>query len=190
MPSPRRSSSRRRSSAAKKIQTRARAKILGQQTRKQHAHSIAQMYRNLANFKITNQCSLCLDSMVNNGYITRLGCSHPFHTKCLRNLVNHAHTTCPMCRAPMTNAAIQSLRPLRQIQGAIAMYGNPNPYLSHLQRMWNAQHRLTGAQQELADFESSGINDPERERILNTRLRFATTEFMEFRQAMRNFTNT
>ena len=189
MPSRSRSSSsrRRRSSAAKKIQTRARAKILGQRTRKQHARSIAQMYRNLANFKITNQCSLCLDSMVNNGYITTLGCSHSFHTECLRNLVNNAYTTCPMCRTPMTNAVIQSLRPLRQIQGAIAMSGNPNPYLSHLQRRWDAQHRLTGAQQELADFQSSGINDPERARILNNRLRFAN---MELRQAMRNFTNT
>jgi hypothetical protein len=111
MPSPTRSSSSRKRSAATRIQTRARAKIQGQRTRKQHARSIEQIYRNL---EIANQCAICHESMINNGPITKLGCTHTFHSKCVKDILRRGYTTCPMCRTPMTITEIQSLQSPRQ----------------------------------------------------------------------------
>jgi hypothetical protein len=118
MPSPTRRSSSRKRSAATRIQTRARAKIQGQRTRKQHARSIEQMYRNLENLKITNRCPICFESMKNNGPIINLGCGHTFHSECIQRsgVVN-----CPLCRTPMTITEIESLRSLRQTHRAVAL---------------------------------------------------------------------
>jgi len=180
MPSPTRRSSSRKRSAATRIQTRARAKIQGQRTRKQHARSIEQMYRNLEK---TNECAICHESMINNGSIIKLGCSHRFHTECVKKMVHRGLTTCPMCRTHMTITEIQSIRTPRQTrQTQRVMSDNPNPYLLHM----DALSQLNSAQQELADYQSSRINDPQRERILNNRLRFAN---MELRLALGNFNN-
>jgi len=217
---------RRSSSVVRSAATQIQKRVRGKQTRKRHSRSIEQIYRNL---EIANQCSICLESMLNNGSITKLACTHRFHTECLKTMAHRGLTRCPMCRTPMTNTERQLLRSPRQTQRAItpqqvqqirqqiqqveqrqrmqeeaqrqlltsqnqfnqpvraiAMSGNPSPYLLHLQRRWDAQSRLNTAQQELADYQSSGINDTERERILNNRLRFAN---MELRQSMGNFTN-
>jgi len=180
MPSPTRRSSSRKRSAATRIQIRARAKIQGQRTRKQHARSIEQMYRNLEKI---NECAICHESMKNNGSIITFGCSHRFHTECVKKMVHRGLTICPMCRTPMTITEIQSIRTPRQTrQTQRVMSDNPNPYLLHM----DALSQLNSAQQELADYQSSRINDPQRERILNNRLRFAN---IELRLALGNFNN-
>jgi len=117
MPSPTRRSSSRKRSAATRIQTRARAKIQGRRTRKQHARSIEQMYRNL---ELANQCAICHESMINNGPITKLGCTHTFHSECIQRSLRSGLANCPLCRTPMTITEIQSLRSLRQTHRAIA----------------------------------------------------------------------
>ena len=160
----------------------------------------------------TDNCSWCLEPMnhLTQKVAIALPCFHVLHTECMLKGLSATDGRCPNCmvnvnnisfrrrqaRAQplpppqqssvinMTNAQIQSLRPPRQTQRAIS--GNPSPHLLHLQRRWDAQSRLDRAQQELTDYQISEINDPQRERILNNTLRFATRELAD---AMRNFTN-
>lgn len=106
MPSRSRSSSsrRRRSSAVKKLQKRVR----GKQTRKRHAKSIEQIYRNLEN---TNECAICHDPMINYGATTKLGCTHRFHTECLDHSLRSGHASCPLCRTVIPNNPYTHLAP-------------------------------------------------------------------------------
>jgi hypothetical protein len=100
MPSRSRSSSsrrrRRRSSAAKKLQKRVR----GKQTRRRHARSIEQIY---ANLEKTNECSICHEPMAKNEAITKLGCTHRFHTGCLDHSLRSGHANCALCRRVIPN---------------------------------------------------------------------------------------
>jgi len=99
MPSRSRSSSSRRrriSSAAKKLQKRVR----GKQTRRRHAHSIEQIY---ANLEKTNECSICHDPMSKNEAITKLGCTHRFHSECLESSMRSGHANCALCRRVIPN---------------------------------------------------------------------------------------
>ena len=98
MPSLRRisSSTRRRSFAAKKLQKRVR----GKQTRKRHARSIEQIY---ANLEKTNECAICHDPMTKKEAITKLGCTHRFHTECLGHSLRSGHANCPLCRTVIPN---------------------------------------------------------------------------------------
>jgi hypothetical protein len=105
MPSRSRSSStRRRSSAAKKLQKRVR----GKQTRRLHARSIEQIY---ANLEKTNECAICHDPMTKNESITRLGCTHRFHTGCLEHSLRSGHANCPLCRTVIPNNPYAHLAP-------------------------------------------------------------------------------
>ena len=105
MPSRSRSSSsrrRRRSSAAKKLQKRVR----GKQTRRRHARSIEQIY---ANLEKTNECSICHEPMAKNEAITKLGCTHRFHSGCLESSMRSGHANCPLCRTVIPNNAYAHL---------------------------------------------------------------------------------
>lgn len=108
MPSRSRSSSsrrrRRRSSAAKKLQKRVR----GKQTRRLHARSIEQIYANLEN---TNECAICHEPMAKNEAITKLGCTHRFHSGCLESSMRAGHANCPLCRRVIPNNAYAHLAP-------------------------------------------------------------------------------
>jgi hypothetical protein len=96
------SSIRRRSSAAKKLQKRVR----GKQTRRLHARSIEQIY---ANLEKTNECAICHDPMTKNESITRLGCTHRFHTGCLEHSLRSGHANCALCRRVIPNNAYSHL---------------------------------------------------------------------------------
>ena len=105
MPSRSRSSSsrrRRRSSAAKKLQKRVR----GKQTRRLHARSIDQIY---ANLEKTNECAICHEPMAKNEAITKLACTHRFHSGCLETSMRSGHANCPMCRSVIPNNAYAHL---------------------------------------------------------------------------------
>jgi hypothetical protein len=106
MPSRSRSSSsrRRRSSAAKKLQKRVR----GKQTRRLHARSIEQIY---ANLEKTNECAICHEPMAKNEAITKLGCTHRFHTGCLEDSLRSGHANCPLCRTVIPNNPYAHLAP-------------------------------------------------------------------------------
>jgi hypothetical protein len=96
------SSRRRRSSAAKKLQKRVR----GKQTRKRHARSIEQIY---ANLEKANECAICHEPMTKNEAITKLSCTHRFHSGCLDRSLRSGHANCPMCRSVIPNNAYAHL---------------------------------------------------------------------------------
>jgi len=113
MPSQRRSSSRLRSSAAKKIQkhfrsrkrlrskasrkiqTRARAKIQGNKTRKL-------INRVKTIMQTDNTCPICFEPMTEK-VATLLPCGHRFHTKCIKDSMPSTRGECPLCRTGIVN---------------------------------------------------------------------------------------
>ena len=123
MPSQRRSSSRRRSSAVKKIQERFRSK----QTRKQRSKAnqrIETIVRGIKSRKLIsrvkrniledNNCPICLEPMTKTEKVaTLLPCGHRFHTQCARDALTSTHGKCPICKSDVTNIQPQA-RPLVQ----------------------------------------------------------------------------
>ena len=194
MPSQTRSSSR-MSSATRRIQRNYR----GFKSRK----NLKRMKDNMS----TDNCSWCLEPMnhLTQQVAIALPCFHVLHKECMLKGLSATDGRCPNCMINVNNisfrrrqARAQPLPPPlpppqqlpvinmtnAQIQRAIS--GNPSPHLLHLERMWAAQPRLDRAQRELTDYQNSGINDPQRERILNNMVTFATRELED---ARRPFTN-
>ena len=109
MPSQRRSSSRLRSSAAKKIQKHFRSRkrlrskasrkiqsrVRGKQTRKV-------MKRVKTTMATDNNCSICFEPMINN-VATALPCGHRFHKGCIQNWLSRSQGKCSLCRSVVTN---------------------------------------------------------------------------------------
>jgi hypothetical protein len=113
MPSKTRSSSRLRSSAAKKIQKRFR----GKQTRKQvnklkSSRKIQSRVRGKQTRKVINRekntgttvndCPICFEPLTEHVRIA-LPCGHRFHADCIRRSLISTRGTCPKCRAVVTN---------------------------------------------------------------------------------------
>ena len=113
MPSKRRSSSRLRSSAAKKIQKR----IRGKQTRKhvtklKASRKIQTNYRGFKTRKVmkrvrtnmltNNDCSICLEPLTES-VATALPCGHRFHKDCIVNWLVRSEGKCPNCKQRITN---------------------------------------------------------------------------------------
>jgi hypothetical protein len=113
MPSKTRSSSRLRSSAAKKIQKR----IRGKQTRKhvtklKASRKIQTNYRGFKTRKVmkrvrtnmltNNDCSICLEPLTQN-VATALPCGHRFHKDCIVNWLVRSQGKCPNCKQRITN---------------------------------------------------------------------------------------
>jgi hypothetical protein len=113
MPSKTRSSSRLRSSAAKKIQKR----IRGKQTRKhvtklKASRKIQTNYRGFktrkvmkrvkSNMQTNNDCSICLEPLTIN-VATALPCGHRFHKDCIVNWLVRSQGKCPNCKQRITN---------------------------------------------------------------------------------------
>jgi hypothetical protein len=133
MPSQRRSSSRLRSSAAKKIQKRFKSKkrlrskasrkiqarVRGKQTRKV-------MKRVKTNMLTDNNCSICLEPMINN-VATALPCGHRFHKDCIVNWLVRSQGKCPNCKQRITNIPYPSNEEQeRQIQPPPPLPPPPN----------------------------------------------------------------
>jgi hypothetical protein len=109
MPSQRRSSSRLRSSAAKKIQKQFRSrkrqrskasrkiqsKVRGKQTRK-----VINREKNTST--IVNECPICIEPMTTDVRIA-LPCGHRFHKDCIRRSLTSTSGKCPKCRTVVTN---------------------------------------------------------------------------------------
>jgi len=86
---------RQRSSATRKIQTRARAKIQGKKTR-------TLINRVKTNILIDNDCAICLEPMIDN-VATALPCGHRFHTACIQQALTSTRGKCPKCRTGVVN---------------------------------------------------------------------------------------
>ena len=123
----RRSSSRLRSSAAKKIQKRFR----GKQTRKQvtklkSTRKIQSRVRGKQTRKVINRekntsttvndCSICFEPLTTDVRIA-LPCGHRFHKDCIRRSLTSTGGRCPNCRTVVTNIPYPSIEEQeRQIQ--------------------------------------------------------------------------
>ena len=46
---------------------------------------------------IDEDCSICLETMKDNGHLGVLSCGHKFHARCIKTWTNE-HNTCPLCR--------------------------------------------------------------------------------------------
>jgi hypothetical protein len=132
MPSQTRSSSRLRSSAAKKIQKRFR----GKQTRKQvtklkASRKIQSRVRGKQTRKVINRekntsttvndCPICLEPLTEYVRIA-LPCGHRFHEDCIRRSLITTGGRCPKCRTVITNInypSIQQAQAQAQIQAQI-----------------------------------------------------------------------
>jgi hypothetical protein len=124
MPSQRRSSSRLRSSAVKKIQKRVRGKQTRKQVTKLRASRKIQsrvrgkqtrkvMKRVKTNMLTDNNCSICLEPLTEN-VATALPCGHRFHKGCIVNWLVRSQGKCPNCKQRITN--IPYISNERQIQ--------------------------------------------------------------------------
>ena len=113
MPSQRRSSSRLRSSAAKKIQKRIRGKQTRKQVTKLRASRKIQsrvrgkqtrkvMKRVRTNMLTNNDCSICLEPLTQN-VATALPCGHRFHKDSIVKWLARSQGKCPNCKQRITN---------------------------------------------------------------------------------------
>jgi hypothetical protein len=184
MPSRSRSSSsrrKRRSSAAKKLQKRVR----GKQTRRRHAHSIEQIY---ANLEKTNECSICHEPMAKNEAITKLGCTHRFHSGCLESSMRSGHANCPLCRTVIPNNAYAHLAvPNITYEEALVARNQA------LQERRNATQAYNDATQDLRNYIQSnrslrltGIPSATYNRLVRNQERVSD----ELRQARQRVTNS
>ena len=116
MPSPSRSSStRRKRSAATRIQKRVR----GKQTRKKLSPKTETILERIkTNIELSRQCAICLDTMKHNEAITKLTCGHRFHSDCIQHSLRSNNPNCPICRAvivnnPYAHLANPNIQPIR-----------------------------------------------------------------------------
>ena len=184
MPSRSRSSSsrrRRRNSAAKKLQKRVR----GKQTRRRHARSIKQIY---ANLEKTNECAICHEPMAKNEAITKLGCTHRFHSGCLESSMRSGHASCPLCRTVIPNNAYAHLA-VPNITYEEALVARSQA----LERRRLATQAYNDATQDLRNYEQSnrslrltGIPSATYNRLVRNQERVSD----ELRQARQRVTNS
>ena len=108
MPSRSRSSStRRKRSAATRIQTRVR----GKQTRKKLSPKTdIKLERIKRNLEIARTCAICSERMLRNEPIARLECGHKFHGNCVGRWFNTHDHTCPICRKRITSNDYENFR--------------------------------------------------------------------------------
>ena len=109
MPSQRRSSSRLRSSAARKIQKqfRSRKRKRSKASRKIQSRVRGKQTRKVINREkntstIVNECPICIEPMTTDVRIA-LPCGHRFHKECIRRSLTSTGGKCPKCRTVVTN---------------------------------------------------------------------------------------
>jgi hypothetical protein len=109
MPSQRRSSSRLRSSAAKKIQKqfRSRKRLRSKASRKIQSRFRGKQTRKVINREkntstTINDCPICFEPMTRDVRIA-LPCGHRFHEDCIRRSLTSTSGRCPNCRTVVTN---------------------------------------------------------------------------------------
>jgi len=122
MPYQTRSSSRLRSSAAKKIQKRFRSKQTRKQVIKLKSSKIQAKVRGRQTRKVINRekntsttvndCPICFEPMTNDTDVRiALPCGHRFHENCIRRSLTSTGGKCPNCRTVVTNIRYPSIEP-------------------------------------------------------------------------------
>ena len=47
---------------------------------------------------IDDDCTICMGKMVKDEVVTELGCTHTFHTDCIKPYLKEYNYKCPVCR--------------------------------------------------------------------------------------------
>jgi hypothetical protein len=156
MPSQRRSSSRLRSSAVKKIQKRfrSRKRLRSKASRKIQSRVRGKQTRKVINREkntvlTINDCPICLEPLTTDVRIA-LPCGHRFHEECIKRSLTSTGGRCPKCRAVVTNIPYSSIE--RQIQPLFQI--QPQSQLLDLEPLQLIQHLIV-RNQELDVIEQS-----------------------------------
>jgi len=164
MPSQRRSSSRLRSSAVKKIQKhfRSRKRLRSKASRKIQSRVRGKQTRKVINREkntvlTINDCPICLEPLTTDVRIA-LPCGHRFHEECIKRSLTSTGGRCPKCRAVVTNIPYISnerqIQPLFQIQPQYILDPIQRRQLLDLEPLQLIQHLIV-RNQELDVIEES-----------------------------------
>jgi hypothetical protein len=133
---------RQRSSATRKIQLRARAKIQGNKART----LITRVRDSIAT---DNNCSICFEPMSNN-VATALPCGHRFHKHCIVNWLSRSQGKCSLCRSDVTNIPYTPQPPQAQAQ-ALDLEQLIEQLLSRRSELEILEHDIALQTQQLPD---------------------------------------
>ena len=87
---------RKERSAARRIQTRVR----GKQTRKKLSPKTDIILERIkTNIELSKQCPICNEQLIEGVRVLR--CGHRFHNECIENAIHAGYNNCPLCRTPI-----------------------------------------------------------------------------------------
>ena len=87
---------RKERSAATRIQTRVR----GKQTRKKLSPKTEIILERIkTNIELSKQCPICNEELTQDVRVLR--CGHRFHNECIENALHAGYNSCPLCRRPI-----------------------------------------------------------------------------------------
>ena len=87
---------RKERSAATRIQTRVR----GKQTRKKLSPKTDIILERIkTNIELSKQCPICNEQLIEGVRVLR--CGHRFHNECIENALRAGYNNCPLCRTPI-----------------------------------------------------------------------------------------
>ena len=87
---------RKERSAARRIQTRVR----GKQTRKNLSPKTDIIVERIkTNIELSKQCPICNEKLIEGVRVLR--CGHRFHNECIENALRAGYNNCPLCRTPI-----------------------------------------------------------------------------------------
>ena len=87
---------RKERSAARRIQTRVR----GKQTRKNLSPKTDIILERIkTNIELSKQCPICNEELTQDVRVLR--CGHRFHNECIENALRAGYNNCPLCRTPI-----------------------------------------------------------------------------------------
>ena len=87
---------RKERSAARRIQTRVR----GKQTRKNLSPKTDIILERIkTNIELSKQCPICNEQLIEGVRVLR--CGHRFHNECIENALRAGYNNCPLCRTPI-----------------------------------------------------------------------------------------
>ena len=87
---------RKERSAARRIQTRVR----GKQTRKKLSPKTEIILERIkTNIELSKQCPICNEQLIDGVIVLR--CGHRFHNECIENALRAGYNNCPLCRTPI-----------------------------------------------------------------------------------------
>ena len=102
---------RKERSAATRIQTRVR----GKQTRKKLSPKTEIILERIkTNIELSKQCPICNEQLIDG--INVLRCGHRFHNECIENALHAGYNNCPLCRTPIVEPEQEEEEEEEQVQ--------------------------------------------------------------------------